>query len=146
MNNKILLERAYMDKATIGKMVMPSGRVFDTIELPWEDNKQNVSCIPEGSYLLKMRNSGVVTRSSRGRYTAGWEVTNVEGRTYIMIHIGNRVNDFRGCIGVGLGVGVISNDIAILHSSKAFDLFMEEMKGFDVWELDIKTRTIEYKK
>lgn len=138
----IRLERAYTDTATIGKMYMPSGTVFDTIELPWEHNKPSISCIPEGVYKLNKRASGVVNRSSKGKYTAGWEVANVAGRTYIMIHIGNTTSNFEGCIGIGEGLGVVNNEWAILRSSASFDKFMAEMATSDSWQLTINVRTI----
>lgn len=140
--SSITLERAYTDSATIGKMYMPSGTVFDTIELPWVNNEPSVSCIPEGTYKLNKRSSGVVNRSSNGKYTAGWEVTNVEGRTYIMIHIGNTVSNFQGCIGIGEGLGVINDNWAILHSAVAFDKFMREMETSEDWQLIIRVRTL----
>lgn len=142
MNNKIQLKRAYTDIVTIGKMIMPSGRVFDTIELPWKENQNKISCIPEGSYKLKKRVSGIVDRTTKGKYVEGWEVTKVEGRTYIMIHIGNITSNFEGCIGIGYGLGVINNNWAILNSSKAFDDFMKEMESNQEWELNIGVRTI----
>lgn len=138
----IKLERAYTDSATIGKMYMPSGTVFDTIELPWDDNQPSVSCIPEGVYKLKKRASGVVNRSSKGKYTAGYEVANVAGRTYIMIHIGNTTSDFEGCIGIGEGLGVVNNEWAILRSSASFDKFMHEMATSEDWQLTIQVRSI----
>lgn len=141
MSSTITLERAYTDSATIGKMYMPSGIIFDTIELPWAHNEPEVSCIPEGSYTLNKRSSGIVNRTSRGKYTAGWEVANVEGRTYIMIHIGNTVSNFQGCIGIGEGLGVIDGNWAILQSSVSFDKFMREMETSDDWKLTIRVRT-----
>lgn len=137
----ITLERAYTDTATIGKMRMPSGTVFDTIELPWVQNATSISCIPEGVYSLNKRASGVVNRTSHGKYSAGWEVANVQGRTYIMIHIGNKVTDFEGCIGIGEGLGVVNNEWAILRSSLSFDKFMKEMETSVEWTLEIKVRT-----
>lgn len=139
----IILNRAYTDAATIGKMYMPSGAVFDTIELPWVENKTNVSCIPEGTYELSKRASGVVMRTSKGKYQAGWEVTNVLGRTYIMIHIGNTTSDFAGCIGIGQGLGVVKGQWAILNSSVSFNKFMSEMDQHKKWEMIINVRTLE---
>ena len=144
MTNTILLERAYTDIATIGKMSFPDGKVFDTIELPWKGNARSISCIPEGTYKMSKRVSGVVQRTSRNKYQLGWEVVNVEGRTFIMVHIGNIVDNFEGCIGVGYGLGVVQGQWAILNSARAFDDFMEEMDKYDDWVLDIRTRTIEY--
>jgi pantothenate kinase len=141
--NTIILERAYTDIATIGKMRFPSGLVLDTIELPWKDNEQMVSCIPPGQYVMSKRQSGVVNRTSKGKYTIGWEVTKVQNRTFIMVHIGNTASNFEGCIGVGLGLGVVNGTWAILNSAKAFDLFMDEMTKHEDWNIIIRTRTVE---
>lgn len=141
---RIIIERAYTDLATIGKMYMPSGNTFYTIELPWEANKRSVSCIPEGVYTLNKRQSGVVNRTSKGRYSAGWEVANVNGRTFIMIHIANTTSDIEGCIGIGLKLGVVSDQWAVLDSAAAFDKFMAEMNDAEDWEIVFRVRTIEY--
>lgn len=140
MSNLIRLERAYTDIATIGKMYMPSGNVFDTMELAWKDNIQRISCIPEGIYTLHKRVSGIVQRTSKRKYDMGWEVTKVDGRTFIMIHIGNTPSNFEGCIGIGYGLGIVNNEWAIMNSSKAFDDFMLEMESNPEWLLDISTR------
>jgi hypothetical protein len=60
-----------------------------------------------------------------------------------MVHIGNVASNFEGCIGVGLGLGVVNNTWAILNSAKAFDLFMEEMSKQEEWDIVIRTRTVE---
>lgn len=138
----IILERAYTDAATIGRMILPSGRILQTIELPWRGNQPRISCIPEGLYKLTSRQSSVVNKTSRGRYKSGWEVVAVEGRSYIMIHIANTVGDIEGCIGVGLELGVVNNEWAVIRSAEAFDLFMREMDDYADCSLLIKTRTI----
>lgn len=138
----IILERAYTDAATIGRMILPSGRVLQTIELPWRGNQPRISCIPEGTYKLSQRPSAVVEKTSRGRYKTGWEVVEVEGRSYIMIHIANTTSDIEGCIGLGLELGVVNNEWAVIRSSEAFDIFMNEMRGLGECYLSIKTRTI----
>jgi pantothenate kinase len=140
MSNLITLERAYTDIATIGKMVMPSGLTFDTMELAWKNNQSGISCIPEGTYNLHKRESGVIKRTTHGQLDIGWEVTSVEGRTFIMIHVGNTTNDFEGCIGIGYGLGTVNGMWAILNSRKAFDDFMKEMERNEEWKLNIKTR------
>ena len=69
-----------------------------TLELPWLDNKRNVSCIPPGTY-------DVIKRQSKT--FKGWvcELQNVPGRDGVLIHPGNTVLDIRGCILVGLQLG-----------------------------------------
>ncbi len=42
---------------TYGKLYDGDGFLCDTLECPWLDNKVNVSCIPQGTYLLTKRHS-----------------------------------------------------------------------------------------
>lgn len=69
-----------------------------TLELPWLDNKRNVSCIPPGTY-------DVIKRQSKT--FKGWvcELQDVPGRDGVLIHQGNTKKDIRGCILVGLQLG-----------------------------------------
>jgi hypothetical protein len=62
-----------------------------TIELPWRNNEQRVSCIPEGRYEL--------TRRYSPRF--GWHllVNNVVKREFILIHAFNdALKESKGCI------------------------------------------------
>lgn len=70
-----------------------------TYELPWHDNKINISCIPPGRYLAK---KAVYGRSKQKKYRYNsFIVVNVPGRTGIFLHIGNSIEDSRGCILMG---------------------------------------------
>lgn len=83
---------------------MISGLQFDTgfqcfvLELPWRNNEQEQSCIPEGVYQCGLRPS-----ARFGSYTGGmvYHIQPVQGRTDILIHIGNTVRDTKGCLLVG---------------------------------------------
>ena len=101
MNNETLLnvelERyEYADDATFGTLYVPdvSGNVieFATVELPWLENVRRISCIPEGSYLCQDYSSK--------RFPNVWEILEVDGRDYILIHAGNSANDVLGCVAV----------------------------------------------
>lgn len=134
----IILKRISDDgKCTLGEMLFPDGTTFKTVELPWKNNQQRVSCIPEGEYKLVQRLSPIVERTSKGRYRMGWEVTNVPNRTFIMIHIGNSAKDFLGCIGVGTGYGSFADSKGVTNSRVAFNTFMEKMKTSTNWTLKI---------
>jgi hypothetical protein len=61
--------------------------------LPWKDNEKEISCIPEGEYEFH--------RYSSAKYKNVWKLENVPGRTDILIHAGNTIADFKGCIGAG---------------------------------------------
>lgn len=137
MNNVITLKRKYKDKVTLGIWEFSDGTKLFTVELPWLENKPMVSCIPEGSYKLKKRSSPVVRRSSGNKYEQGWEVTNVPNRSFIMVHVGNTVKDFNGCIGVGTAHGVIAGLEGAVNSRVAFDKLMQKMELFESWTLNI---------
>ena len=95
---------------TIGRLTY-NGEHFYTVEKPWLDNQQNVSCIPVGFYKL------VRVDSPRfGKNT--WQIADVKGRTHILIHVGNTAADVIGCIAIGMGLfpqlqGVSSSKVAI---------------------------------
>lgn len=114
--SKLLLERySPGEKQTIGNLIGVSEvghTVFecDSLEPPWLDNKQNISCIPTGSYKLKKRYSK--------KYKHHLHVQDVENRTFILIHAGNYYTQTLGCILVGK-LGYINNDDIIdVGSSK----------------------------
>ena len=95
---------------TIGRLTYNEEHFF-TVERPWLDNKQNVSCIPTGFYQLVR-----VDSPKFGPDT--WEVENVTGRSHILIHAGNTAADVIGCIAIGMGLfpqcqGVSSSKAAI---------------------------------
>jgi hypothetical protein len=86
------LIRTYFPNGTNGEILHRNKRVCSSIELPWLDNLQRVSCIPEGRYELTKRYSR--------RF--GWHllVNNVVSRSYILIHAYNyAVKESKGCIG-----------------------------------------------
>ncbi|MNE87677.1 hypothetical protein D3C80_1849040 [compost metagenome] len=87
-----------------------------------------MSCIPEGVYQLDKKGTA-----------SNYEVANVKGRTYIMIHVANF--EGCGCIGIGEDLGVVNNDWAIMRSSESFDKFMLEMATHEAWNLSIQERT-----
>lgn len=122
------LERfCYSELGTFGKLFGPDGWTCYTVEKPWKANKIRESCIPEGIYPLRKRESAIIQRTTKGRYQEGWEVTEVPNRTYIMIHIANVEDDLEGCIGPGKNLGVVYNTWAVSYSGDSFDEFMALM-------------------
>lgn len=129
---------------TFGKLRLPDGKTLYTVERPWKGNKPSESCIPDGVYTLRKRRSGVVERSSKGKYLEGWEVCDVPGRTYIMNHPANWPTDVEGCIGYGKTYGLIDGRLAVGHSQDAFDLFMQALEGEEEHILHIMPYLVEY--
>ena len=90
------LDRDYSPEGTAGRLSY-NGLTLYTVEPPWLNNSPNISCIPEGIYVVSKYNSE--------RFPDVWEVKDVAGRTYILFHAGNKPGDVEGCIAVGLTKG-----------------------------------------
>ena len=73
-----------------------------TLELPWNDNKKQVSCIPKGEYNVEKRQST--------KYKNHFHVLDVPNRSYILIHQGNYNWHTKGCILVGKTLTDINGD------------------------------------
>lgn len=123
----VVLERfCYHPEGTLG-VIKLAGKEFSTIERPWLDNAQNVSCIPTGTYLTRWRESP--------RFGFTWELRDVQDRTYILIHAANYPSDVQGCI--GLGTNLMGDRIAVSNSRKAVKSFEGLLEGME-WRLVIK--------
>lgn len=82
-----------------------------TLELPWKNNSQNISCIPAGKYRVIKRFSD--------QYQHHFHILNVPGRSMILIHTGNYYSQTKGCILVGTAISDINSDgIQDVTSSK----------------------------
>lgn len=135
--NKLTLERfAYTPQGTFGRITVGNQQWF-TVERPWLGNKAGVSCIPEGVYTMGLRESAVVKRTTGGATTKGWEVTGVKGRSLIMIHVGNTMDDLEGCIAPGKTLGTVGGKWAVQSSRAAFDELMAALAGQKSWTLTI---------
>jgi len=96
------------DQGTFGVLTF-GGRTVRTIELPWRNNRVQRSCIPPGVYRCQIVHSP--------RFGRVYGVTNVPGRSAILIHSANLAGDvamgyttqLQGCIAPCLRVGVMRN-------------------------------------
>lgn len=140
MSHAHLQRFAYTPMGTFGRLTVGDQSWF-TVERPWLNNKPGISCIPEGTYPLKLRTSGIVSRTTSGNYSKGWEVTKVPGRSLIMLHIGNTMDDLEGCIAPGKSLGVVQGKWAVQLSRLAFDELMAAMSGQDSWTLTVDQLT-----
>ena len=106
---EIILVRNYFKEGTNGALFIKDTFFGFTIELPWNDNIKNKSCIPEGSYMLKARFSK--------KFHNHLILENVENRTLILIHPANdALAELKGCIApvsylTGIGKGLYSKPL-----------------------------------
>lgn len=75
---------------------------LSTLELPWRENKNRISCIPVGIYPVKRRYS-----KKHGEH---FHILNVPGRSLILIHSMNYSRQSLGCIAPGLDHRDIDHD------------------------------------
>lgn len=103
---------------TLGILYCGDFRFF-TLELPWLDNAQNISCITPGKYKW-------FKRFSPGKKYEVIELIDVTGRSFIQIHLGNYTDQILGCILPGMGLKDIDDDgvFDVTNSEKAFNKIM----------------------
>ena len=111
----ITLIRAFQDwSVTLGMLQIEGVKhapIF-TLENPKRDTHID-SLIPAGTYTCRPYSSE--------KYPDVYEICDVPGRTYILIHAGNFEADTTGCVLVGLSAGVMKNQAAVMQSRQAMD-------------------------
>jgi hypothetical protein len=115
------------DQGTLG-MIFHEGFRCYTLELPWRDNKRSISCIPAGSYSVKVRLSP--------KYGQAYWVSDVPDRSFILIHSGNWAGDtsknfkthVNGCILLGKQRGLLAGQLAVLNSRITVKRFQNKLQ------------------
>ena len=118
-----------MDHGVFGVLIDGDIPFAVTLELPWNDNKRNESCIPTGLYRCEKIDSP--------KFGMTFEVTKVQDRSNILFHKGNLADDTLGCILIGEMFESLSDKPGILRSGEGFDEFMDRLKGEDRFALNI---------
>ena len=94
-----------------------------TLEPPWMGNEQNISCIPSGIYKLNRINSP--------KYGDVFQITEVEGRTHVLLHWGNLVENTKGCVLIAESFGTLKGKPSVMTSKNApgqgFNEFMDKL-------------------
>jgi hypothetical protein len=116
---------------TIGVLKVNKKVFCFTLEPPDKLNASNISSIPAQQYMCK--------RYSSPKYPDTFQVKNVPGRTSVLIHAGNKVDDTAGCILLGDRVDKLgAYDRAILNSGNTFRKFMKKMDFEQEFHLTIR--------
>ena len=106
---------------TFGVLTIDGSPLCVTLEPYWRSNKRDISCIPTGSYDCE--------HFSSSKHPNTYIVKNVEGRSNILFHVGNTINDTSGC----LLLGSVFSSNSIKSSRVAFNRFITmvgDVKGF----------------
>jgi hypothetical protein len=116
---KAVLIRYYEEKQTLGTLLIfdKEKKIFEckTLELSWNNNRQNISCIPTGIYY--------VGKHISPKFGVCFEICDVPKRTDILFHPGNFNMDTYGCILPGESFKDINMDGLkdVVNSKKAME-------------------------
>ena len=116
-------------KGTFGVLRFGAVAFALTLERPWADNQENISCIPPGRYRCER------VRSPKFGWT--FEVKNVPGRTHVMFHNGSFIEDTKGCILVGEEFNGTWDKPFLSSSQRGFIEFLNMLDGVNAFELNV---------
>lgn len=132
----IKIKREYTKDYTIGTII--SDKFKETLyclELPYLDNKNNISCIPAGEYKIKKHYSN--------KFKNCIKILDVKDRSNILIHTGNTVNKFKDSTGYNWTIeshGCLLTSLSINRqeqypignfSRKALEFLLEHLEDND---------------
>jgi hypothetical protein len=138
---RLKLLRNYHPDGTNGKLMYGGQLVCHSIELPWLQNRRNVSCIPEGSYSLSKRNT-----KTRGDHLI---VNDVPDRSGILLHPANdALKELKGCIApvtslTGPGLGSSSRKATKKLQNLLFEALDQHEEVILIIQKDISMNIVE---
>lgn len=116
----LLLKRIYLATAVHGELTLNGKHIAYTIELPLRDNKRRISCIPEGTYILRERYSE--------KFKWHFVLLDVPNRSCILIHPANDAQkELQGCIAP---VTQITGEGKGTESRKAMQKLMDVLEPY----------------
>lgn len=127
MQSGILLrEKELNPDGTFGKLVIGTFTCA-TVERPWLDNQNDISCIPEGTYFCKLLPA---TTNIAAGMTVAYQLMEVPDRTFVEMHVANFPKDVKGCIGLGKYIAEDSDgNRMVTHSIDTVKAFYSYMQG-----------------
>lgn len=121
-----LTRTSYTPQGTFGVLHDAKGYPLClTLEEPWKDNQQKISCIPVGVYRCVTHNGS--------KFKNVWRLENVKDREAVLIHAGNTLDDTEGCILVGARFGMVNGKRAVLDSKNT----LNQLRGLLPEEFDL---------
>jgi len=123
-----IYRRQHLNRQTLGELYIVDDNdktLFQcrTLELPYIDNKTDISCVPLGVYKCKLEYSNRFKKHL-------WELKDVPNRTECKLHSFNHFWESNGCISLGDSFADIDNDgwKDILNSTKTMVKFHNILK------------------
>lgn len=100
-----------------------------TLEPPWKNNQQKISCIPPGRYTCRR------VRSPRFGWT--FQIMDVPERTHVLFHRGNFLYETEGCVLVAEEFSGTWDKPFLASSERGFNEFLKLMDGVLEFQLNI---------
>ena len=142
------LERyCYGPEWTLGRLYVGE-HVLHTLERPWRPGSPGgmpfVSCVPDGAYQLlpHVRPNGDFVLALRNPDLGVWystaNVPDTGGRTLILLHAANRVDEVQGCVAPGLSAIIHENRPMVTSSRAAMKIIMDHYEQHEPDEIVIE--------
>lgn len=130
------LKRIYLEKYTTGRLDLYNDNdkiilSLYTLESPFKNNKKNISCIPDGDYVIKKHYSPIFKECIKVYDIDG--ISEVKDRSDIFIHAGNCFNDTKGSILVG---NFKMKDLLVLNSQESLKQLLKNIKEEDILSIN----------
>ncbi len=146
-------------RQTLGVITSTDGQGFTakTLELPWKENDNNISCIPKGEYPCRYTRSPRLSAESLARWLKKnqgakeadcpeeikniytYEIFDAQNRAGCRFHAANFARQLRGCVALGSGTKDIDMDGMndVTHSGNTIAAF-EKFMNYEPFKLIIK--------
>lgn len=115
---------------------------YQTIERPWLNNQQGVSCVPVGRYRL-MRHTSEAHPHTWALVNPALHVVHFEDpghpdwRALVLIHVANWSRELRGCCAPGMGRQRYGDSWMVTGSDRAFRAIVATLPWTDDHTLTI---------
>ncbi len=125
------LHRWYRPEGTVGVLTLVEADLkLYTIEKPWRNNTPFLSCVPEGNYFLEMHDTrkypdtwAIVGGTVSHKQQDGFE------RYACLFHTANHADQVSGCVGPGLGMQILKDEVATFRSGDAMTALKLALEG-----------------
>lgn len=128
MNTRLIIDRKFYPDCTTGRVRFGNFHCH-SLELPWRNNINDISCIPNGIYPCRK-----IISPNHGEC---FEILEVPFRTLVRGHIGNFIKSTLGCVLFGDSIKDFNNDgiLDVTNSGKTFDKLMSVLPEEFVLEI-----------
>jgi len=122
------------DNSTIGFLSIDNEPMYFTLEDDYDEvKKYGSTCIPKGTYHIKLRNEGGVTKRYEKKFGKEFHkgmlwLQDVPNYEWVYIHMGNTHKHTEGCILVGVTSDLSKNKKRVGRSQDAYEIIYAKVR------------------